>query len=274
MMPFPSRDDVAMEMIIRACGGAHDLPDNDLRQPAGTETDAAGRTVNVRRDPCRRCGTVRLTRWRPPDPAATSQIIAAISTYERPEPGDVPGITERALRVTDEEYAAVIAERGFSAGIPSCFAPDRRATATPERLDVTLRVRAGQFALLDRGRSLGEVLPVPPHAESAGELIDAVPGAALLWAPIHDGDLPLTILICPADPGPDRSYPRIAELSCRYHSGHVTLGEVAGHAQDLPPLPAGHGDYRLRFHTTDTRALLQIWNQPRTRPHVLPSAER
>ncbi|MEU6035543.1 hypothetical protein ABZ801_09025 [Actinomadura sp. NPDC047616] len=268
MGSLPSRDDVAMEMIIKECGGEHDFPELNVLEPTGTETDPDGRTVNVRRVPCRRCGTVRVTRWHPPDPAVTSQFIA-IGTYERPEPGDVPGVAERALQMTDEEYTAALARRGFPGGVPSWFAPDRRTTATPQRLDLTLRVRAGQVVLIDKGRSLGEIIPVPPHAESAGELIDAVPGAALLWAPVHDGDLPLTVLISPADPGPDRSYPRIAELSCRFHTGYVTLHELAGRALDLPPLPAGHGDYRLRFHSAGTRGLLQIWNRPRTGPRVI-----
>ncbi|GLZ11200.1 hypothetical protein Acsp04_14350 [Actinomadura sp. NBRC 104425] len=261
-----------MEMIIEACGDDHDFPDADVLEPTGTETDPHGRTVNIRRVPCRRCGTLSVTRWYPPPDSADATAcvsVAATVRHERPEPGDVPGVAERALQMTDEEYAAALARHGFPEGVPSWFAPDRRTTATPQRLDLTLRVRAGQFVLIDKGRSLGEIIPVPPHAESAGELIDAVPGAALLWAPVHDGDLPLTVLISPADPGPDRSYPRIAELSCRFHTGYVTLHEPAGRALDLPPLPAGHGDYRLRFHTAGTRGLLQIWNRPRTGPRAI-----
>lgn len=269
MMPFPSRDDVAMALITRACGHPHDFPDGVL-VATGTETDASGRTVNVGRVACRQCGMLRVSRWQDPDPAAPAQFLAVVGTYELPEPGDVPGIAERALLVSDAEFAEFIAERGFSGGIPPNFAPDRRTTATTERLDFVLRIRAGQFSLLDRGRSLGEILPIPPHAESA-DLIDAVPGAALFWAPIHEGELALTVVISPVDPGPDRSYGRIAELSCRCHSGHVVLRELTGRELELPPLPAGHGDYRLRFHATDSGCLLQIWHRPRTKPLVYPA---
>ncbi|MFB9928389.1 hypothetical protein ACFORO_28520 [Amycolatopsis halotolerans] len=193
--------------------------------------------------------------------------MAVVSRYERPEPGDVPGLADRARQVTDAELAEYLAGHGFPDGIPEDFAPDRLATAETERLDFVLRVRAGQFMLLDRGRPLGDILPVPPSAESA-DLIDAVPGAALLWSPIDDGDLLLTVTLSPSDPGPDQSYPRIAELSCRFHSGHVVLRELAGRELALPPLPAGHGDYRIRFHTADSGCLLQLWGQPRAKPRT------
>jgi hypothetical protein len=266
MMPFPSRDDVAMALIMRACGHTHDFPDDTL-QPTGTDTDASGRTVNVSRITCRRCGMLKVSRWHDPDPSQQDRYLAVISSYEWPEPGEVPGIAERALRVTDAEFAEIVAERGFAGGVPAGFAPDRRTTAAPERLDVVLRIRAAQFYALDQGRSIGQILPIPPHAESA-DLIEAIPGAALLWAPIHEGELPLTVVISAQDPEPDRSYQRIVELSCRFHSGHIVLRELAGRELPLPPLPAGHGDYRLRFHQSSSGCLLQIWNRPRTKPLV------
>jgi hypothetical protein len=266
MMPFPNRDDVAMALIMRECGRSHDFPDGPL-EPTETGTDAFGRTVNLRRVACRKCGTLMVSRWPDPGPSDQAQHVLVAGTYERPEPGDVPGIAERALRVTDAELAEIMAERGFSRGIPAGFAPDRRTTAVPERLDVVLRIRASQFFLIDQVRSLGEILPIPPYAESAG-LMEAVPGATLLWAPIYEGDLPLTVVISPQDPGPDSSYERFAELSCRFHSGHVVLRELAGQELPLPSLPAGYGDYRLRFHTGDSGCLLQIWNRPRTKPLI------
>ncbi|MGW4397242.1 hypothetical protein ACWEHA_18310 [Amycolatopsis nivea] len=263
MRPVPTREDVAMEHILRACGSPHDFPDFAL-EATETQTDASGRTICIRRDACRTCGTVSVSQWQGPLPEGPGQI-AVVRRYERPEPGDVPGLAERARQVTDAELAEFLAENGFPDGIPEDFAPYRLATAQTERLDFLLRVRAGQFMLLDRGRSLGDILPIPPSAESA-DLIDAVPGAALFWPPRDDGELPLTVLLCPADPGPDRSYPRIAELSCRFHSGHVVLRELAGRALELRPLPAGHGDYRIRFHAADSGCLLQLWGQPRTKP--------
>lgn len=267
-MPFPSRDDVAVALIIRECGDQHDFPEDDPLEPTGTGLDPDGRTVHVRRVPCRRCGTLRVSRWTPPDPDAANQTFIVISTHEPPEPGDVPGVVERAARVTDEEYAAHIAERGFGHGVPAGFPPDRRASAERERLDLVLKVRAGQFALLRPGKYLGDILPVPVGAESAGDLIDAADQGVLFWPELQDGDLKLTVVIDTADPGPDTSYRRVAELSHRFH-GAVELREVAGRTVGLPPLPAGYSDYRFRFHTSGDRALLQIWNHPRTRPRVL-----
>lgn len=264
MRPVPTRQDVAMDHILRSCGRPHDFPDFAL-EPTETRTDASGATVYIRRDACRTCGTVSVSQWQGPLPEGQGQV-AVVSRYERPEPGDVPGLADRARQVTDAELAEYLAGHGFPDGLPEEVAPDRSASA---RLGFVLRVRTGQFMLLDRGRQLGDILPIPASAESA-DLIDAVPGAALFWSPVHDGDLPLTVTLSPGDPGPDQSYPRIAELSCRFHSGYVDLREVAGRKLELPPLPAGHGDYRIRFHAADSGCLLQLWGQPRTKPRIYP----
>jgi hypothetical protein len=103
-------------------------------------------------------------------------------------------------------------------------------------------------------------------------MIEAVSGAVLFWAPVHEGELPLTVMTSPADPGPDHSYESIAEVSCRFATGHVGLRELAGRELELPPLPAGHGDYRLRFHARRSGCLLQVWNHPRTKPMVHPGS--
>ena len=130
-----------------------------------------------------------------------------------------------------------------------------------------LRIRAGQFALLDRYGSLGDILPVPATADTT-DLIDAVPGAALFWPPIDNGELVLPVLISPGTPAPARSYASITEVSCRFQTGYVVLREIGGRVLDLPPLPAGHGDYRLRFHADEAGCLLQIWPQPRGKPRT------
>ncbi|RSM85762.1 hypothetical protein DMH04_16325 [Kibdelosporangium aridum] len=261
MWQVPSRDDVAADMIVRACGHDHDFPD-DILNATETHVDSAGRTVNISRVACRACGTIMVSHWQ----ESTGPYVAVASMHEPPEPGDIPGIAERAEQVTDAEFAEFLAQRGFPQGVPTDFAPDRRTTATTERLDFVLHIKAGQFFLLDRDGPVNAILPVPPHAESA-ELIESVPGAAVFWAP--DGELPLTVVISPADPYPDRSYDRIAEVSCRFRTGHVELRELAGRKLHLPPLPAGHGDYRLRLHTKDSGFLLHIFNQPRSKPLVL-----
>lgn len=263
---FPSKDDVAVDLILRECGTDHDFPPTWL-EATETETDQDGRIVNVSRVACRRCGTVEVTRWHAPDSAASAQHVIAIGTYERPEPADVPGLAQRVALVTDEQHAEFAAKCGYPGGIPDDFAPDRRATAAIARLEFVLQIRAGQFALLDRYRSLGDILPVPVTADTTG-LIDAVPGAALFWPPIHNGELVLPVLISPRAPAPDRSYASITEVSCRFETGYVVLREIGGGVLDLPPLPAGHGDYRLRFHAGDAGCLLQIWPQPRGKPRT------
>jgi hypothetical protein len=267
--PFPTKDDVAVELILRECGRDHDFPQTRL-EATETETDRPGHTVNVSRVACRRCGTVQVNRWPAPDPAAAAphlSVVFTIGTFERPEPADVPGLAQRAALVTDEQVTEFAAECGYPPGRPPGLAPDRRASAPTARLEFVLKIRAGQFALLDRYRSLGEVLPVPPAADTT-DLIDAVPGAALFWPPIQDGELVLPVVISPRTPAPDRSYASITEVSCRFQTGYVVLREIGGRVLDLPPLPAGHGDYRLRFHVGEAGCLLQIWPQPRGKPRT------
>jgi hypothetical protein len=65
MRPFPSRDDVAMGLIVRACGHPHDFPE-DILEATETEIDASVRTVNIRRVACRTCGTLKVSRWQDP----------------------------------------------------------------------------------------------------------------------------------------------------------------------------------------------------------------
>jgi hypothetical protein len=252
-----------MELILSECGGEHDFPSSSL-EVTDTEIGWDGHLVNVNRVACRRCGMVHATRWRPPDPAAP-QRFSAIGTRELPWPADVPGLAERAAHVTDSQIAELARQRGYPDGIPRDFAPDRRVNAPVARLEFALRIRAGQFALLDRYRSLGEILPVPKTADRT-DLIDAVPGAALFGPPVHDSDIVLPVLISPRAPALDRSYEPINEVSCRFQTGYIVLREIGGRVLDIPPLPAGHGDYRLRFHSGKTGCLLQIWPQPRGKP--------
>jgi hypothetical protein len=261
---FPTREDMAMELILRECGRDHDFPRLSL-EITETMTDRDGHLVNVNRVACRKCGTLKVTRWRAPDPGTSPRSLAAIGTFERPQPADVPGIALRAALITEEEHAEFAAECGYPDGLPRGLAPDRRATAPEVRLQLTVRIRAGQLALIDRHRSLGEILPVPAAAEST-DRIDAVPGAALFWTPVADGDLVLSVLIAPRAPASDPSYPSISEVSCRFHTGYTVLREIGGRTLDLPPLPAGHGDYRLRFQSGEAGGLLQIWPQPHGKP--------
>jgi hypothetical protein len=133
-------------LILRECGRDHDFPRKRL-EATETETDQHGHIVNVNRVACRRCGTVQVTRWHPPDPAVSPQRFAAIGTYERPEPADVPGLAQRVALITDEQYAEFVTACGYPGGIPDHFAPDRRASAPaaaacwPRRLPAALPCR-------------------------------------------------------------------------------------------------------------------------------------
>ncbi|MFB8003242.1 hypothetical protein [Nocardia sp. NPDC056000] len=261
-MQFPSRHDMAMALIFDECGDRHDFPDRDRLVVTDTEIDESGHTINISRIACRSCGMLKVSRWHKPDPAEPARGFAVMGQQEYPEPGDVPGIVDRTRRITDAEYTKYLATRGIS-DIPAYYAPDRREGT--EQHEFVLRIRAGQFFLLEWPNKIGEILPIPPHATSLGP-IDAVPGAALCWAPVDDGEMAVTVVTALDDPGPDRSYPQIAELSSRFHAGGVYLCELAGARHELPPLPAGYGDYRLRLHTSDSGCLLQIFSHPRAKP--------
>jgi hypothetical protein len=86
----------------------------------------------------------------------------------------------------------------------------------------------------------------------------------------YPGGIPrgLPVLISSRTPAPARSYASITEVSCRFQTGYVVLREIGGRVLDLPPLPAGYGDYRLRFHVGEAGCLLQIWPQPRGKPRT------
>src|SRR5438093_198682 len=132
MRHVPSREDVALHHILRACGHPHDFPD-DVLEPTEIQLDASDRIVHLSRIACRTCGTLKVSRWQPPQTTAPTHLAVAF-TYQSPEPGDVPGLAEHARQVTDAEYAEFLAEHGYPHGVPADFAPDRRATATTEHL--------------------------------------------------------------------------------------------------------------------------------------------
>jgi hypothetical protein len=146
-----------MELILAECGNDHDFPPSSL-EVTETETGRDGHLVHVNKVACRRCGMVKATRWRPPDPAVP-QRFSAIGTYERPWPADVPGLAERAAHVTGSQIAELAARWGYPGSPPGDLAPDRRASAPVARLEVALQVRAGQFALLDRYRRSARSCP-------------------------------------------------------------------------------------------------------------------
>jgi hypothetical protein len=104
------------------------------------------------------------------------------------------------------------------------------------------------------------------------------------WVTLHIthqwGPADFTVTVADHDPGPDVTvYEDIVEISFVSASGHL---ELAGFSYDesvmcpLPPLPAGPGPYRIRYHvkgmdlegTQDAVAdhHLQIWPAPLAEP--------
>jgi hypothetical protein len=104
-----------------------------------------------------------------------------------------------------------------------------------------------------------------------------------LWTTHQWGQTNFTVTIADRDPGADLTgYEEIAEISYASASGQVAL---VGFNYDnlpmspLPPLPAGPGTYRIRYHVKgmDTEGTgdatddhyLQIWPSPLEEPAVI-----
>ncbi|WP_329520883.1 hypothetical protein [Spirillospora sp. NBC_01491] len=284
-VPRPTREEAAADAIVRECKArGHAFPQKAPRVDE-TSIDPAGRTVDITRTPCPGCGTVRSTTRPVPRPGTT--LVAAVGIFERPSPGDVPGVAERAARITDEEPADAAERAGLGRSVPAGFAPDRRGTARPETLTFSVGVPARQFYLLDQHAGVDAIVPVPADAEGAGAgagagadgvgQADAVPGAAVLWTARRAAAVPVTVVIAPNDPGAELDgYDDVVEVAYRAHTGHVRIEELGGARHGLPPLHAGYGPYRLRHHLrtpADTgegeACLLQIWPEVYRRPSVL-----
>jgi hypothetical protein len=280
---MPSREDVAAEMIVRECASrGHRFPESEPLVPTETTTGPGGRIVNRRSTRCRECGTTEVGTWDQPENTPDGGMTAILIpiTYEAPEPGDIPNLAERACNITDDELAAALAER-FHGHAPPI--PYQGELARPETLDIAVRVQARQFYLLDSKETLGSIIPVPGDAAGAG-IIDSAPGAAVLWTALHRGTVSLTTVVSPGDPGPDLDgYDDVVEVTYRSTTGRVAVTELGGVAHPLPPLHAGYGDHRLRYHVRGADAasradgskepvvhcLLQIWRASRTRPLIL-----
>ncbi|MDL4776433.1 hypothetical protein [Actinomadura xylanilytica] len=275
-VPRPTREEAAADAIVRECEArGHAFPQKAPRVDE-TSIDPAGRTVDITRTPCPGCGTVRSTTRPVPRPGTT--LVAAVGIFERPSPGDVPGVAERAARITDEEPADAAERAGLGRSVPAGFAPDRRGTARPETLTFSVGVPARQFYLLDQHAGVDAIVPVPADAEGAGA--DGRP-------------TPFPARRCSGRPGaPRRSRSpwssrrttpvpssTATTMSWSWPTGRTpgtsgSRSSVARHG--LPPLHAGYGPYRLRHHLrtpADTgegeACLLQIWPEVYRRPSVL-----
>ncbi|MEU0484469.1 hypothetical protein ABZ260_35485 [Streptosporangium sp. NPDC006013] len=140
-----------------------------------------------------------------------------------------------------------------------------------------------QAYLMDEGRSVGgfdfDNVPSPPVG-----IIRVEKGSALLTVGPQWATVKFTVAVADRDPGADLDgYEDIVEISYESPSGRLSLEEWGGgRAHTLPPLPAGPGTYRLRYHargmdeedSLDAIAehyFLQIWPEPPCDPAVLKS---
>jgi hypothetical protein len=111
----------------------------------------------------------------------------------------------------------------------------------------TAFVHYGQIALVD---GEGDDPEWDCLRESSVGIIGVQPGSALLLTGRHTGEVGFVVQVTQHDPGADLDgYEDVVEISYSSRDGQAALMEFAGeNAHDLPPLPAGAGDYRLRYH--------------------------
>ncbi|MFD0884728.1 hypothetical protein ACFQ08_09225 [Streptosporangium algeriense] len=143
----------------------------------------------------------------------------------------------------------------------------------------------GRVHLLDEEyhRAAGDTDDSTPR--SLGSLIRVEGGVVDLGIALQWGEVPFTVTVSDQDPGADLDgYEDVAEASFESPTGRVfLLGWCMDFYEEkvarLPPLPAGPGTYRLRYHVRgmdEERYLaddhyLQIWPAPRHAPAVLKS---
>ncbi|NRQ37205.1 hypothetical protein HII36_36015 [Nonomuraea sp. NN258] len=168
-------------------------------------------------------------------------------------------------------------------------------TAAPDEavdvVTIALGVDYGQAYLVDHS---GE--PVMPDALSDDEqtpslgVISVADGVALLTIATHYGEVRFDVQVTPVEPEPDLAgYEDIVEVGFESETGRVSLHEWGDEeVHTLPPLPAGPGWYRLRYHVhgldegrTDyyedeapDRYLLQIWPEEEREARVVKSTSR
>src|SRR5437868_2228492 len=160
--------------------------------------------------------------------------------------------------------------------------------AAVETVTIALGVDYGQAYLLDDSCE-GDI---PDHLEredSAHPLgtINVADGAALLMIATHYGTVPFVVQVAQSEPAPELdAYEDIVEISFSAQAGKISLHEWGDEAiQELPPLPAGPGWYRLRHHVyglyeghaeyreddAPDRYLLQIWPADESAPSIVKS---
>ncbi|UBU14106.1 hypothetical protein [Nonomuraea gerenzanensis] len=145
---------------------------------------------------------------------------------------------------------------------------------------LAVEVDYSQTYLVDEGCDAGgfEDVPSPPVG-----VIRVEKGSALLIVGPQWGPVEFTVAVADRDPGADLDgYEDIVEISYESPSGQLSLQEWGGgRTHRLPPLPAGPGTYRLRYHIRGMdeevaveigdHYFLQIWPEPPHDPTVVKS---
>ena len=85
---------------------------------------------------------------------------------------------------------------------------------------------------------------------SAVGLIGTQPGRAIMVTGLRTGVVGFTVVVAEHDPGAELDrYEDVVEIDLAAHTPEICLVEWGDEAvHELPPLPAGRGNYRLRYH--------------------------
>ncbi|GAA4525428.1 MULTISPECIES: hypothetical protein [Nonomuraea] len=156
--------------------------------------------------------------------------------------------------------------------------PGNGRQGTAHFVHVDLHVHYRQAYLVDDEATGPHGLPADDPAHPVG-IIRVEEGAAFLITGVDTGTVGFTVAVADRDPGPElEEFEDIVEVGFRSAVGRVALHEWGGPAYELPPLPAGPGWYRLRYHArgmdgpVDDDYLLQIWPQESAEPRVVKSS--
>ena len=116
-------------------------------------------------------------------------------------------------------------------------------------------------------------------------LVGVEPGGAICCTALHSGIVGVTVVVAETDPGPDLDgYEDIVEIDFQALSASIAIEEwEADNVTELGELPAGPGNYRLRYHAVGmdeapvtyspdlitARYLIQLWPTEPSGPTVV-----